>query len=333
MGHCPSPWTPPSFDYELPTAAIAQTPVEPRDAARLLVDRGPGRRPTTPRPRPPVARRAGRRASWSTPPGCCRPGSAPPGRTGGAAEVLLLEPVGRRARACGRRWCGPAASSPPGTELEIGDDLRVIVGDDLGEGRRLVEVVHPLGQRPARRARPPRRGAAAAVHHRAARRSRALPDHLRRRTRVGGRADRRPAPHARGARAVRGRGRDAGHRRARRGARHVPPDRGRARRGPPDARRALPRPGGHLRRLRRAPSGWSPSAPPRCGRSSRPPPPASSRAAPTCSSTAPYQFAVVDALLTNFHQPRSSLLVLVEASSGRAGATSTPRRWPRATAS
>ena len=28
------------FDYQLPDDRIAQTPVEPRDAARLLVDRG-----------------------------------------------------------------------------------------------------------------------------------------------------------------------------------------------------------------------------------------------------------------------------------------------------
>ncbi|MFM8664255.1 MAG: S-adenosylmethionine:tRNA ribosyltransferase-isomerase, partial [Acidimicrobiaceae bacterium] len=28
------------FDYELPTELIAQTPVEPRDSARLLVDQG-----------------------------------------------------------------------------------------------------------------------------------------------------------------------------------------------------------------------------------------------------------------------------------------------------
>jgi S-adenosylmethionine:tRNA ribosyltransferase-isomerase len=33
------------FDYELPATAIAQTPVEPRDAARLLVDRGRGAAP------------------------------------------------------------------------------------------------------------------------------------------------------------------------------------------------------------------------------------------------------------------------------------------------
>ena len=34
------------FDYELPEELIAQQPVEPRDSARLLVDGGPGERPT-----------------------------------------------------------------------------------------------------------------------------------------------------------------------------------------------------------------------------------------------------------------------------------------------
>jgi S-adenosylmethionine:tRNA ribosyltransferase-isomerase len=34
-----------SFDYELPPDAIAQQPIEPRDAARLLVDRGSGVEP------------------------------------------------------------------------------------------------------------------------------------------------------------------------------------------------------------------------------------------------------------------------------------------------
>ena len=34
-----------AFDYELPEAAIAQHPLEERDAARLLVDRGAGSAP------------------------------------------------------------------------------------------------------------------------------------------------------------------------------------------------------------------------------------------------------------------------------------------------
>ncbi len=35
-----------SFEYELPEDRIAQLPIEPRDAARLLIDRGPARSPT-----------------------------------------------------------------------------------------------------------------------------------------------------------------------------------------------------------------------------------------------------------------------------------------------
>ena len=34
-----------AFDYDLPPARIAQEPIEPRDAARLLVDLGPDRAP------------------------------------------------------------------------------------------------------------------------------------------------------------------------------------------------------------------------------------------------------------------------------------------------
>ena len=128
------------FDYELPTAAIAQTPVEPRDAARLLVDTGVGAAPehrlvrdlpsllepgdllvvNTTRVLP--ARLKARRA------------------TGGAAEVLLLEPVE------GALWealVRPSAKLGPGTALELGEDLTVVVGADLGDGRRHVELVHP----------------------------------------------------------------------------------------------------------------------------------------------------------------------------------------------
>src|SRR3546814_11739880 len=34
------------LDYPLPPEAIAQTPVEPRDSARLLIDGGPDREPS-----------------------------------------------------------------------------------------------------------------------------------------------------------------------------------------------------------------------------------------------------------------------------------------------
>ena len=82
------------FDYDLPAAAIAQTPVEPRDAARLLVDRGPGTSPDHRHVR--------------DLPDLVQPGDLVvvnetrviPARlrvhraTGGAAEVLLVEPAG-----------------------------------------------------------------------------------------------------------------------------------------------------------------------------------------------------------------------------------------------
>ncbi len=80
------------FDYELPEDRIAQTPIEPRDAARLLVDRGSA---------------APEHRHVRDLPDILRPGDllvvnetkviparlALRRRTGGAAEVLLLEPL------------------------------------------------------------------------------------------------------------------------------------------------------------------------------------------------------------------------------------------------
>jgi S-adenosylmethionine:tRNA ribosyltransferase-isomerase len=133
-----------AVDYELPAAAIAQTPVEPRDSARLLIDEGPGRSP-----------RHGRITDL---PELLGPGDVVvvnttrvlPARlrvqraSGGAAEVLLLEPVpGAEPGAGPPRWealVRPSRKLPSGTALEVGPDLRVVVGDDLGAGRRLVDL-------------------------------------------------------------------------------------------------------------------------------------------------------------------------------------------------
>jgi S-adenosylmethionine:tRNA ribosyltransferase-isomerase len=126
-------------DYELPIEAIAQTPVEPRDAARLLIDRGPEMAPGHGHVTDlPSLIRAGDVVVVNTT-------RVLPARleltkpTGGAVEVLLLEPLDPDER----RWealVRPSRRVAPGSELVAGDDLAVVVGDDLGEGRRVVEV-------------------------------------------------------------------------------------------------------------------------------------------------------------------------------------------------
>ncbi len=107
------------FDYELPEDRIAQTPIEPRDTARLLVDRGSA---------PPEHRHV------RDLPELLRAGDllvlnetrVIPARlrlrrsTGGAAEVLLLEP-----RDTDRRtW---EALVRPGAKLRVGE--RLLDGD------------------------------------------------------------------------------------------------------------------------------------------------------------------------------------------------------------
>lgn len=197
------------FDYDLPTQRIAQHPVEPRDSARLLVDRLDG-----------PAAVAGAGPIDSTVAALARhlePGDlvvvndtrVSPARllltkaTGGRVEVLLLEPL----VATSARWAmaepgggegfnpldAPSTGAPPaagsegigrppgqaeakagggepdgrlpgragmpgvgevwsalvrggrrvrpGTELFAGDEAVVTVGDDLGEGRRAVTIL------------------------------------------------------------------------------------------------------------------------------------------------------------------------------------------------
>jgi S-adenosylmethionine:tRNA ribosyltransferase-isomerase len=126
-------------DYELPVSAIAQTPVEPRDAARLLVDRGPGR--------PPAHQHV------TDLPALIAPGDVVvvnttrvlPARlrltkpTGGAVEVLLLEPLDPDQRIW-EALVRPSRKVAPGTALMASEELTVVVGEDRGEGRRVVEL-------------------------------------------------------------------------------------------------------------------------------------------------------------------------------------------------
>jgi S-adenosylmethionine:tRNA ribosyltransferase-isomerase len=126
-------------DYELPVSAIAQTPVEPRDAARLLVDRGPGR--------PPAHQHV------TDLPALIAPGDVVvvnttrvlPARlrltkaTGGAVEVLLLEPLDPDQRIW-EALVRPSRKVAPGTALMASEELTLVVGEDRGEGRRVVEL-------------------------------------------------------------------------------------------------------------------------------------------------------------------------------------------------
>lgn len=137
-----------AFDYDLPPGRIAQHPVEPRDAARLLVDRGPGRVPDD--------RRVSELADLLGPGDVVVVNDtrvlaarlALAKTTGGAAEVLLLEPCDDRPG----HWealVRPSRRLAPGTllvEPGVGaaDAGAVVeVGEDLGEGRRVVRLLAP----------------------------------------------------------------------------------------------------------------------------------------------------------------------------------------------
>ncbi len=131
------------FDYHLPVDRIAQTPIEPRDAARLLVDRGsaapehrhvhdltdllgPGDVLVVNETKVIPARLALRRS------------------TGGAAEALLLEPIdGER-----RRWealVRPARRLRTGEQLAAPDGTPVLrIGERTAAGDTFeVEMIGP----------------------------------------------------------------------------------------------------------------------------------------------------------------------------------------------
>jgi len=129
------------YDYPLAEGAIAQTPIEPRDAARLLVAVEAGA---------PVRHRHVRDLPDLLEPGdllVVNDTRVLPARlrltkrTGGAAEVLLLEPCG----AATGEWQAlvrPGRRLAPGTILlGPGGEPMVEVGEDTGEGTRKVRLL------------------------------------------------------------------------------------------------------------------------------------------------------------------------------------------------
>ena len=129
---------PEELEYALPPEAIAQAPIEPRDAARLLVDRGPAAAPEhrTVRDLPELLEPGDLLVVNDTRVRRCRLHLHKP--SGGAVEALLLEPRGdgeweALVRPTRRVAVGTVLADPSGA-------IRVTVGADLGEGRRVIAV-------------------------------------------------------------------------------------------------------------------------------------------------------------------------------------------------
>ena len=125
------------FDYELPQASIAQTPIEPRDRARMLVATGQDS----------VDHRTVAELDQILQPGdllVVNDTKVLPARlhlhkpTGGAVEVLLLEPTGEHGR--WQALVKPGKRVPPGTVLELDGTPVASVGERLSDGRRMVEI-------------------------------------------------------------------------------------------------------------------------------------------------------------------------------------------------
>jgi S-adenosylmethionine:tRNA ribosyltransferase-isomerase len=147
------------FDYELPPAAIAQVPAEPRDASRLLVlDRGSSRVG-----HPALSHRTFADLEELLQPGDLLvvndsrviPARLPAMRAGGAAaEILLLRPLDGEMT----RWealVRPSRRISAGAMLTLRGGNRVEVGEDVSDGTRAVrferdpaEVMAAAGETP-----------------------------------------------------------------------------------------------------------------------------------------------------------------------------------------
>jgi S-adenosylmethionine:tRNA ribosyltransferase-isomerase len=128
------------LDYDLPRANIAQTPTEPRDAARLLVDEGPHGVPRDLRVRDlPDLVGPGDLVVLNTT--RVLPARVPVARdSGGTGEVLLLE---ERDDGWWEVLCRPARKLRAGDVVHAArGSLTFEIGADLDDGRKLARPLH-----------------------------------------------------------------------------------------------------------------------------------------------------------------------------------------------
>ena len=130
---------PADFAYDLPEASIAQVPLDDRPSARLLVDIGDGIHHQTVYDLPALVGPGDVIVINDT--------RVLPARlhltraTGGAVEVLLVERLaGTTTSETWEALVRPSRRVTPGTVLQPESGLEVTVGEDLGEGRRLVRL-------------------------------------------------------------------------------------------------------------------------------------------------------------------------------------------------
>lgn len=125
------------FDYELPPERIAAQPVTPRDASRLLVAVGADVEHRHTRNLPDYIGAGDVIVVNDTKVLPARLRFTRP--SGGAGEVLLLEPLGTDQT----RWLAlarPSRKLPEGLLIAFGEDLALRFGADHGGGKREVEV-------------------------------------------------------------------------------------------------------------------------------------------------------------------------------------------------